>query len=397
MSNFEQTRQQFVLTDGQIYFAGNSLGPAPKAAAKRVLQTIENEWSLLLVKAWNSAGWMDQPDNLGNRLAAIIGATPNTVTTGDTLSIKVFQALSAAVALRPERRVILSDSGNFPTDLYMAGGLVNLLQSDYELRVVAPEDVADALSEDVAVVMLTQVDYRTGRLHDMKAITQGAHDVGALTLWDLAHSAGAIATNLDVNKADFAVGCTYKFLNAGPGSPAFIYVAPHLIDTASSALSGWLGHAQPFAFDLEYQPAVGIRHFRVGTPSVLAMASLEAALDVWAEVDINDVHARSIKLSELFIRQMASSCPSLTLASPSDPHQRGSQVSFNCSYGYPLMQALIAADVIGDFRAPDIVRFGITPLFINENDILKAVEIIRTIVDSGSWDKPEFHARKSVT
>lgn len=397
LNNFERTRQQFVLLEGQIYFAGNSLGPAPKAVAKRVQHTIESEWGSMLVKAWNTAGWMDQPDKLGNRLAHIIGATPDTVTTGDTLSIKVFQALSSAVSMRPERRVILSDSGNFPTDLYMAGGLVNLLQSDYELRVVAPEEVMDALNDDVAVVMLTQVDYRTGRLHDMKALTQRAHEVGALTVWDLAHSAGAIATNVDTNKADFAVGCTYKFLNAGPGSPAFIYVAPHLIDTASSVLSGWLGHARPFAFEPEYQPAVGIRHFRVGTPSVLSMASLDAALDVWDEVDINEVHSRSIELSELFIAELAKRCPSLTLASPSDPYQRGSQVSFKCDYGYPLMQALIAAQVIGDFRAPDIVRFGITPLFLNEDDILKAVNIIQNIVDSGSWDKSEFHARKAVT
>lgn len=397
MTNFEHTRRQFVLPDGQLYFAGNSLGPAPKAAAKRVQQTIEAEWGSMLVKAWNAAGWMDQPDKLGNRLAPIVGATPDTITTGDTLSIKVFQALSSAVSMRPERRVILSDSGNFPTDLYMAGGLVNLLQSDYELRVVEPEGIMHALSENVAVVMLTQADYRTGRLHSMKDITQRAHEVGALTVWDLAHTAGAIATNLDTNKVDFAVGCTYKFLNAGPGSPAFIYVAPHLIDTASSVLSGWLGHARPFAFEPEYQAAAGIRHFRVGTPSVLAMASLDAALDVWDEVNINEVHSRSIELSELFIVEMAKSCPSLTLASPTDPYQRGSQVSFNCDYGYPLMQALIAAGVVGDFRAPDIIRFGITPLFLNEDDILKAVGIMQNIVDSASWDKPEFHARKAVT
>ncbi len=397
MSNFDKTREQFVIPEGQVYLVGNSLGLMPKGAAKRVLHTIEAEWGTMAVKAWNNAGWMDQPDKLGNRLAPIIGAAADTVTTGDTLSIKVFQALSSAMALRPKRRVILSDNGNFPTDLYMAGGLVNLLDSDYELRVVNPEEVMDALDEDVAVLMLTQVDYRTGRLHDMKALTKRAHDVGALTVWDLAHTAGAMATDLASNNADFAIGCTYKFLNAGPGSPAFIYVAPHLIETASSALSGWLGHAQPFAFEPAYQPAVGIRKFRVGTPSVLAMASLDAALDIWDDIDINDVRARSIELSELFITEMAKGCPSLTLASPSDPHKRGSQVSFTCDYGYPLMQALIADGVLGDFRAPDIVRFGITPLYLNEGDILQAVEQIRQIVDAKSWDKAEFHARKAVT
>jgi len=394
---FDKTRDQFVLPAGQVYLDGNSLGPLPKAAADRVRQTIESEWGSLLIKAWNEAGWMDQPDKLGDRIAPIIGAAPDTVTTGDTLSIKVFQALSAAISMRSERKVILSDNGNFPTDLYMANGLINLVDNNYELRVVAPEAVMDSITDDVAVVMLTQVDYRTGRMHDIKAITDAAHKAGALTVWDLAHSAGAVPTNLADNKADFAVGCTYKFLNAGPGAPAFIYVAPQHIEKAQSALSGWLGHAQPFAFEPDYKPAQGIRKFRVGTPSVLAMASLDVALAIWNDIDINEVRARSIELSELFIALVRDHCPSLTLASPSDPNLRGSQVSFHCDYGYALVQALIADDVVGDFRAPDIVRFGITPLYTNERDIKQAVTKIQRIVDSGSWDKPEFHLKKAVT
>jgi len=394
LSDFTKTRELFNLPDG-VYLDGNSLGPIPKAAAQRVRHTMEAEWGALLIRAWNEAGWMQQPDVEGNRLARIIGAAPNTVTTGDTLSIKVFQALSAAIALRPQRRVILSDSGNFPSDLYMANGLINLVDSDYELRVVAPDAVMDAINDDVAVVMLTQVDYRTGRMHNMQAITQRAHAVGAITVWDLAHSAGAVPTNLDANKADFAVGCTYKFLNGGPGAPAFIYVAPPLLDSASSALSGWLGHAQPFAFEPEYKPAPGIGKFRVGTPSVLAMASLEAALDIWDGIEIDDVRARSIELSELFVSLVSQHCPSLKLASPANPEMRGSQVSFHCEYGYALMQALISENVVGDFRAPDIVRFGITPLYTAEDDITKAVDIMKAIIDSGAWDKPEFHAKKA--
>ncbi len=397
MTTFEKTRALFHLPEGQIYLDGNSLGPLPKSAAARVQQTMESEWGAQLIKAWNAAGWMEQPDHLGNRIAPIIGAPQDTVTTGDTLSIKVFQALSSAISLRPDRKIIVSDSGNFPTDLYMAKGLINLIDSGYELRIVEPADVFDTLTEEVAVMMLTHVDYRTGRMHDMQALTQQAQKVGAITVWDLAHSAGAVPTNLQANEVDFAIGCTYKFLNGGPGAPAFIYVAPKLIDQAQSALCGWLGHAQPFAFEQDYTPAEGIKKFRVGTPSVLALASLEAALGVWNDVDIDEVRARSIALSDLLISQVAQHCPSLTLASPCDASMRGSQVSFYCDFGYPLVQALIASGVVGDFRAPDIVRFGITPLYIGEADILEAVQRLRNILDNRSWDKPEYHVRQAVT
>ncbi len=397
MTDFQHSRQFFSIPDGEIYLDGNSLGPLPVTAAAAVQKTIQKEWGQMLIKAWNDAGWMDQPDQIGDRIAPIVGAQSGTITTGDTLSIKVFQALSAAIALRPQRRIILSDNGNFPSDLYMASGLVKLLDKGYELRVVAPEEVPAALTEDVAVLMLTHVDYRTGRMHDMRALTAQAQKMGVITVWDLAHSAGAVPTQLHANQVDFAIGCTYKFLNGGPGAPAFIYVRPELLPEVSSALSGWLGHRAPFAFDQHFSAAEGIAKFRVGTPSVLSMASLEAALAIWNEISIDAVREKSIELSELMIAEVTRRCPLLTLASPKDPTQRGSQVSFHCEFGYALVQALIAQGVTGDFRAPDIVRFGITPLYINEADILQAVDKIQAILDSGSWDQAEFHTRKAVT
>ncbi len=305
---------------------------------------------------------------------------------GDTLSIKVYQALASALELNPSRRVILSDTGNFPSDLYIASGLLESLDRGYALKVVAPEDVEAAIDETIAVLMLTEVDYRTGRLHDMRALTRKAHAAGALTVWDLAHSAGAIPVDLSGAEADFAVGCTYKYLNAGPGAPAFIYVAPKHADTARPALSGWMGHDAPFAFDLDYRAGPGIERMRVGTPPIIAMAALDAALDVWDGVSMTDVRHASIALADLFIREVEARCPELTLASPRDGKQRGSQVSFRHPDGYAIMQALIARDVIGDFRAPDMMRFGFTPLYIGEAEVRAAVEIIADVLTNRRWD-----------
>ena len=304
MTDFAATRALFALPDGVIYLDGNSLGPLPRAAAGRVGQAMTQEWGEMLITAWNRAGWMDQPRRLGDRIGRLIGAEPGHVVMGDTLSIKVYQALASALEMRPDRRVVLSDSGNFPSDLYMAEGLLASLGRGYELRVVAPEAVADALSDEVAVLMLTEVDYRSGRLHDMDDLTKCAHSVGALTIWDLAHSAGALPVDLAGAGADFAVGCTYKYLNAGPGAPAFIYVAPRHADLARPALSGWLGHEAPFAFDRDYRPGAGIDRMRVGTPPVLQMAALEAAMDIWDGVDMEALRARSIALSERFIAEV---------------------------------------------------------------------------------------------
>jgi kynureninase len=380
-----------------VYLDGNSLGPLPRAAAERVRATIESEWGGMLITAWNRAGWMEQPSRIGDRIARLIGAAPGTVVTGDTLSIKVYQALAAALALRPERRVVLSDTGNFPSDLYMAGGLLAQLGESYRLKTVAPEEVAAHVDDSVAVLMLTEVDYRTGRLHDMKALTRAAHDAGAITVWDLAHSAGALPVDLTSADADFAVGCTYKFLNGGPGAPAFIYVAPRHAQNALPALSGWLGHEAPFAFDPDYRPGRGVERMRVGTPPVLQMTALEAALDVWDRVAMNDLRARSIELGERFIAGVEAACPQLRLVSPRDPLGRGSQVSFAFENGYAAMQALIARGVIGDFRAPDIMRFGITPLYLNHGDIDRAVAILAEIMAGKHWDRPEYHRRAAVT
>ncbi len=397
MTDFQATRALFELPEGVIYLDGNSLGPLPVAARARVDAMLRDEWGQMLITGWNKAGWMGQPMALGDRIGALIGAEPGHVTVGDTLSIKVYQALAAALAMRPERRVVLSDNGNFPTDLYMANGLLRTLGPDYELRVVNPEKVAQHLTDEVAVLMLTQVDYRTGRLHDMNALTRQAHGVGALTLWDLAHSAGALPVDLAGAGADFAVGCTYKYLNGGPGAPAFIHVAPRHADAALPALSGWLGHEAPFAFDLDYRPGKGIERMRVGTPPVIQMAALAAALDIWDRVDMADLRARSIELSEAFIAGIEATCPDLTLASPRDPAMRGSQVSFRFGDGYAAMQALIARGVIGDFRAPDIMRFGFTPLYISPEDVQGAVAIIAEVMRTRAWDRPEYQTRAAVT
>jgi kynureninase len=387
----------FDLPQGMIYLDGNSLGPLPKAVPARVAQAITGEWGTNLIKGWNADGWMAQPVRVGDRVGRLIGAPPGSVVMGDTLSIKVYQALSAALMLRPDRRVILSDSGNFPTDLYMAEGLIRQLGHGHSLRVVAPGDVAGAITEDVAAVMLTQVDYRTGRMHDMADITRRAHAAGAVMIWDLAHSAGAVPVDIAGSGAEFAVGCTYKYLNGGPGAPAFIYLRPDLAEHVQPALAGWLGHAAPFAFDLDYRPAPGVERMRVGTPPVLQLTALEAALDVWDGVDMHDLRRASIALSETFIREVTARCPELTLASPRDPAARGSQVSFHFDHGYAAMQALIARDVIGDFRAPDIMRFGFTPLYVSENEVICAAATLEEIIKDRLWDRPEYLARQRVT
>jgi len=397
MTDFLATRAQFHIPEGVIYLDGNSLGPLPRAAASRIAAMVEDEWGEMLIRGWNEAGWMHQPRRVGDRVARLIGAAPGTVVMGDTLSIKVFQALAAALEMRPDRQVILSDTGNFPSDLYMAEGLCALLDGRARLKTVPPEEVAGHIDERVAVLMLTEVDYRTGRRHDMPALTAAAQAAGALTVWDLAHSAGAMPVDLAGADADFAVGCTYKYLNGGPGAPAFIYVAPRHADRARPALAGWLGHAAPFDFEHAYRPGAGIERMRVGTPPVIQMAALEAALDIWDMVDMNDVRARSVELTERFIRGVEAACPALVLASPREAALRGSQVSFRHPDGYAIMQALIARGVIGDFRAPDVLRFGFAPLFIGPEDVDAAIGTLAEIMEGALWDRPEYSRRAVVT
>lgn len=387
----------FELPEGIIYLDGNSLGPPPKGAADRVAAMMQDEWGGQLIGGWNGAGWMDQPARTGDKVGALIGAPAGTVMMGDTLSVKVFQALAAALEMAGERRVILSDRGNFPTDLYMAQGLIDALGRGHELRLVDPEEVAEAINEDVAAVMLTHVDYRTGRMHDMTAITARAHAAGAVMIWDLAHSAGAVPVDLAGCGCAFAVGCTYKYLNGGPGAPAFIYVRADLADSVEPILAGWLGHAAPFDFDMGYRPAPGAGRLRVGTPPVLQMTALEAALTVWGDVDILELRRESMRLQEVFIAEVEARVPQLALASPRDPEARGSQVSFAFDQGYAAIQALIARGVIGDFRAPDIMRFGFTPLYIDEVDVRAAVDHIEAVIRDRLWDRPAYLARKAVT
>jgi kynureninase len=399
--DFAATRAMFHLPKGVIYLDGNSLGPLPKSAAARVKAMMEDEWGALLIRGWNEAGWFTQPRVVGNRIARLIGAEHDSVTVGDTLSIRVFQALSSALELADtkdkSRKIILSDTGNFPTDLYMAQGLIDALGRGHELRLAEPSHVEAMLTKDVAVLMLTEVDYRTGRKHDMKALTARAHELGIITIWDLAHSAGALPVDLKSAGADFAAGCTYKYLNGGPGAPAFLYVAPRHAELVNPILPGWMGHDSPFAFTHDYAPAKGVERMRIGTPPVIALAALEASLDIWDSVDMAALRARSMVLSELFVAEVGRQCPELELASPRDPHQRGSQVSFRFKEGYAAVQALIARGVIGDFRAPDLMRFGFAPLYNSEADIRAAAAHLGTVIKQGLWNEPKYLAKRAVT
>lgn len=397
MNIFQKTKSMFHLPEGVIYLDGNSLGPLPKATPEKVGSMLTQEWGDMLITGWNKADWMGQPARIGDRIGKLIGAPAGSVVMGDTLSIKVYQAVASALELNQSRKVVLSDNGNFPTDLYMVDGLLKSLDKGQELRLADPENVEAELSEEIAVLMLTEVDYRTGRKHDMKTITEKAHALGIIVIWDLAHSAGAVEVDLTACDADFAVGCTYKYLNGGPGAPAFIYVAPKHQNNIRPALSGWMGHASPFAFDLDYQAGAGIERMRVGTPPVIALTALEASLDIWDMVSMADVRAKSIELCDLFISEVEARCPTLELASPRDGNSRGSQVSFKFEHAYAGMQALIANGVIGDFRAPNSMRFGFTPLYIDEDDVVGAATILERVINEKLWDNPQYQTRSRVT
>ncbi|MGK0283214.1 MAG: kynureninase [Patiriisocius sp.] len=390
-------KNRFDIPEGVIYLDGNSLGPMPKGAAAHAADVINREWGTELIRAWNTADWISLPQRIGDRIAQLVGAPTGSIATGDTLSIKVYQALAAALRSRPGRKVILSDTGNFPTDLYMAQGLIDTIDNGHELRLCAPEDVIHELSSEVAVVMLTHVDYRTGRLHDMKDITRRAHAAGAVMIWDLAHSAGAMTLDLTASRAEFAVGCTYKYLNGGPGAPAFIYVRPDIIDEVKPALSGWMGHEAPFAMDLDYRPVMSTERMRVGTPPIVQLSLLDHALSVWDGVSLSSIRAASIELSELFIAEVEARCPVLNLVSPRNAAERGSQVSFAFEHGYPVIQALTERGVIGDFRAPNIMRFGFAPLYLDKGDVMAAVDVIETVINKKLWQDPKYQVVSRVT
>ena len=389
-------RGRFELPDGVIYLDGNSLGALPAATAERLRDVTERQWGDKLIASWNAHSWIDWPTRIAAKLSPIVGANPNELLIADSTSVCLFKLLAAAARARPGRRTILTQRGNFPTDLYVAQGLAHLLGLD--LKAVPAEEVRGAIGEDTAVVTLTHVDYRSAAFYDMAAVNSAAHGAGALVIWDLSHSAGAIELDLNGTGCDLAVGCGYKYLNGGPGAPAFVYVAERLQGELHSPLQGWMGHAEPFAFDDDYRPAAGILSFLTGTPSILALAALEAGLDTFEGIAIRDVEAKARRLSQLFVDEVEARCGGeVPLASPRDPTTRGSHVVFAHPEGYAVMQALIARGVIGDFRAPDILRFGFTPLYTRHVDVHDAVEVLRDVLESGEWRDPRFNQRAAVT
>ena len=389
-------RERFRLPAGVIYLDGNSLGALPAAAPTALRRTIEQQWGKDLIASWNKHDWIDWPTSIAAKLAPIVGAEPSELLIADSTSVCLFKLLAAAARARPERRTILTQKGNFPTDTYVAEGVADML--GVELKAVAADKVAKALNRDTAVVTLTHVDYRSASIHAMRSTNEAARAADALVVWDLSHSAGAIEVDLNGSGCELAVGCGYKYLNGGPGAPAFIFVSSTLQETLRSPLQGWMGHAEPFAFDDGYRPAQGIGRFLTGTPSILALAALYVGLSTFDGLAMRDVQAKSRKLSQLFIEEVEVRCgKEVSLASPRDPESRASHVVFAHPSGYAVMQALIARGVIGDFRAPDLMRFGFAPLYNSFADMVRAANILADILATREWDQPRFHERAKVT
>ncbi len=385
-------RERFSLPDGVLYLDGNSLGALPKATVARVADAVARQWGEGLIRSWNSEDWIGAPQRVGAKIAPLIGARAYEVIVADSTSVNLAKLLAAAMAARPGRKVILSEPGNFPTDLYVAQGVVGA-----ELRTVAREELAGAIDDTVAVLMLTHVHYKTAAVHDMAALTAAAQAKGALVLWDLSHSVGAIPVDLNGANADLAVGCGYKYLNGGPGAPAFLFVAERHQSALANPLPGWMGHEAPFDFMDGYAPAAGMTRWLTGTPPVLGLLALEAGVEIVAEAGMAAIDSKRRALTQYLIDRAAERCPALTLATPSDSSQRGSHVSFRHPQAWPLNAALIARGVIGDFRAPDILRLGVTPLYVGFENVWRAVEHIAGLLDTRGWDQPQFHARTAVT
>lgn len=395
-------RDSFDLPDRMIYLDGNSLGVVSHEARRELTATVETQWRTDLIRSWNTAGWVDWPTLFGDRIGALIGAAPGQTVVADSTSINLFKALVAALRMNSGRRVLVTGSDNFPSDLYITEGAAALF-AGIERRLVpaggTEDDVIAALDESVAVLTLTHVNYRTARIWDMRRLTEAAHRHGILVVWDLAHSAGAVPVALDEAGADFAVGCGYKYLNGGPGAPGFIYVAERHLGIAVNPLTGWLGHAAPFDFAPDYQPAKSIASFICGTPQILSYAALKGALNIFERTRMEALYAKSQALTSLFVDLVESRCAGagLTLVSPREPARRGSHISFAHENAYALVQALIARDVIGDFRAPDVARFGFAPLYNGFAEIWDAVQHLVEVVDTEEWKRPEFTTRKKVT
>ncbi|WP_404288746.1 kynureninase [Glutamicibacter arilaitensis] len=404
-------KDRFLLPDGVLYLDGNSLGPLPAGAAERAAEVVNVEWGQGLIRSWNSAGWFEMPTRLGDKLGSLLGANPGETVVTDTTSLNLFKALASALRIQqvdgPGRRVIITERDNFPTDIYIAEGLAELLNSvgaetgiRYEVKLIDNEtELLAALGEDTAVVSLSHVNYRTGSMWDMAAITDAVHQAGGLAVWDLAHAAGAVPVDLNAAKADYAVGCTYKYLNGGPGSPAFIWVNARHQDRFWQPLSGWWSHKAPFEMAEQYTPAKDVRRFMCGTQPVTSMAMIEVGLDIAVEAEMDLVRAKSLELTDLFIELVETRCAGhgLELITPREHAQRGSHVSFHHPNGYEIIAALIERGVIGDYREPAVLRFGITPLYLSRTDIWDAVEILREILHTGHWQREEFAVRNAVT
>lgn len=392
-------REEFQLREGLVYLDGNSLGALPRRTLARVQQTAQEEWGEGLITSWLGADWMAAPRRVGDKIARLLGAELGEVIVSDSTSINLFKAITTALSLRPERSVILSETGNFPTDLYMMEGIAGFSGGRVRAEAVPSEAVLPRLAEDVAVLLLTQVHYKTGAVRDMAEVTRRAHEAGALVVWDLSHSAGAIPVDLNGAGADFAVGCGYKFLNGGPGAPAYIFAARRHQAAAMPVLSGWMGHAEPFAFEDGYRAAAGIERFLCGTPPILGMVALECGVDLMAEADMGALRAKSLGLGRVFMDLMDEHCAGygFTLVSPREDARRGSHVSYAHPQGYGIMQALKERGVIGDFRDPDVLRFGLTPLYLRHVDMLAAVLTIREVCETRAWDDPRWAVRAPVT
>ncbi len=390
-------RQRFELPADVVYLDGNSLGPLPSGVAERVADVVRAQWGRELIASWNTAGWIDLPRRVGARIARLVGAGEDCVVAGDSTSVQLFKLLVAGARLRPERRVLVTEPGNFPTDSYVAAAVTRLL--GLELRWCDPGDVAAALDEDVAVVSLSHVDYRTGVLKDAAAVTAAAHQVGALALWDLAHSAGALPVELDAWDADLAVGCGYKYLNGGPGAPAFAYVHRRWHDALDQPLAGWMGHAAPFALERDYRPAPGIARVQTGSPPILSMAALDAALDAFDGVDLHAVRTKSLALSDLLIALADErlAAYAVQVAAPRERAQRGSQVCLRHPAAYGFVQALTGRGVVGDFREPDLARFGLSPLYLRFVDLWDGVDAMVAVLEAGEHEAPAYAVRAAVT
>jgi kynureninase len=392
-------REEFYIPPDVIYMDGNSLGAMPKAVAGRVSEVTEQEWGNDLIKSWNTADWFNAPQRIGDKIAKIIGADVGEVVATDSTSINLFKVLAAALMINSDRSIIVMEGSNFPTDNYIAQGMVEFLGRQHQIRFVEKDDVLDAMNDRVAVVSLTDVHYKTGHRLDMHAITARAQQQGALTVWDLCHSAGAVPVDLNGANADFAVGCGYKYLNGGPGAPAFIFVAQRHQKRVKQPLTGWWSHSAPFDFTRDYECAEGINRMLCATQPIISLCALEVGVDIMARADINTIREKSKKMGDVFIALAEQKCGGygFGIASPRNAENRGSQVSLTHQNGYAIMQALIARGVIGDFRAPDILRFGFTPLYLRYVDVWDAVDILADIMANEVWQDPKYVVRAAVT